>query len=447
MKKIVIIFIFIISFTDVLPQAPLGEIDDYYYLPGMDTVRTTRTYSEWWFGVSAGVNGNMYFGDFFLPERPYLPVDDFNVMIDFPLSLGAGLFLGIFGEWVPRESKWGANLNIYLLDFRSSSTESEPYNDSVNTRYQSTYTNNYISISPSAIYHTAIEGLDLYGGFDAEINLSSEISHRKTFDNSAEIDHDIIFNTSSFSSRFGFHFGVGYDILIADISNKVRAFMTPYIMLHGGTNSYSDYSSSRNQLMIRAGVFIKIGFDNIERDTLLFDQNYTPPSAIIASVLQDESIKFTYKSQPIAMTSELAIVQIQRTIDALDPSITEAELDAKEKPRLTLRPNDKKVFTFNSNLTNSHRRLLEDIAYFLKQNAGTRIAIRGYSDNRGTLQEMTKRSSDRANVVKAYLMSLGSRERQLLPTGMGSFPPIGDNNTAAGRAKNRRVEIQIVPNF
>ena len=441
MKKIIIIFILIFNFVEAYSQAPLGEIDEEYYLPGMDTVMTTRSYGEWWFGITGGVNGDLYFGDFFLPERPYLPVDDLNLMIDFPSSLGAGLFLGLFGEWIPVKSNWGVNLNIFLLDFRSSSTESEPDNELFNTHYQSTYSNYYISISPSAVYNTSIDGLHLYGGFDTEINISSIITHRKTFDNSAEIDHDMRFDSSSFASRFGFHFGAGYDILIGYMKNNMRALMTPYIMLHGGTNSFTDYSSSRNQLMVRAGVSIKIGFDNVERDTLLFDPNYKPPTAIIASALNDEEIEFLYPKQAFE-PSELAVVQKPVTPEEPSIAVATAELDAKEE--LFIPPNDAKRITFNSNLTNDDKQYLDALADYLKRNTRTRIAVRGYSDGLGTLQEITKKSRDRANVVFDYLVNVKKANRtQVLVSGEGNIPSVGDDRTSAGRAANRRVEIQI----
>jgi hypothetical protein len=260
MKKTIIILFLILSSIELFSQAPLGELDEIYYLPGMDTVEVTRRYGEWWFGFTSGVNGDLYFSDFYLPERPdlYNELDIFNTLIDFPASLGSGLFFGLTGDWQPRGEKWGASLTLYLLDYRTSSVESDPFKDSVNTRYQSTFDNLYLTISPSAKYYTLLEGLHVFGGFDVELNINSDIFQRKTFDHSAVIDHDYKKVTSSFSSRFGFHAGVGYDIMIADINKNMRILMTPYASLNGGTNSYTDYGSSRNQLMVRAGSVVQI---------------------------------------------------------------------------------------------------------------------------------------------------------------------------------------------
>lgn len=445
MKRIIIILLIILSFSDVYTQAPTGEIEDFSLLPGMDTVFVTRRSGDWWFGITGGVNGSMYFSDFYLPERPFMPLDTFNVLIDFPASLGSGLFLGLTGDWIPNGEKWGASLNIYLLDYRASSVESEPFDDSVNTRYQSTYSNSYIAISPSARYNTSIGGLHLYGGFDIELNMNSEISHRKTFDYTAEIDHDIKFDSSSFTTRFGFHAGVGYDILLVDINNRMRLIMTPYAMLHGGTAGYKDFGSSRNNLMLRAGVSFKLGFDDIDRDTVLFDPTYEIPPAMIADAKSTE-IEFPEVETSKMPTSELAYVQRPVGGDA-EPSPREVAEEAtarieEETPEID--PNEVAQYSFNNNLTDDLQLYLDGLANYLEENPGSRISIVGHSDNRGSQQQNFDRSLKRANKVRNYLISKGIDPMRLLATGRGALDPEEPNTTAAGRAANRRVEIEVI---
>ena len=52
-------------------------------------------------------------------------------------------------------------------------------------------------------------------------------------------------------------------------------------------------------------------------------------------------------------------------------------------------------------------------------------------------------STNRAEAVKKYLVSKGISEDRITTEGFGETTPIADNNTAAGRTKNRRVEIKV----
>jgi OOP family OmpA-OmpF porin len=73
----------------------------------------------------------------------------------------------------------------------------------------------------------------------------------------------------------------------------------------------------------------------------------------------------------------------------------------------------------------------------------TIIAV-GYTDSIGTDAYNIKLSQRRAAAVKAYLVSKGIDANRVYTEGKGKANPVADNKTAAGRAKNRRVEIEIV---
>jgi len=71
------------------------------------------------------------------------------------------------------------------------------------------------------------------------------------------------------------------------------------------------------------------------------------------------------------------------------------------------------------------------------------IAV-GHTDSVGTDAYNQKLSVRRADAVKAYLVTKGVESNRVYTEGKGEKQPVADNKTAEGRAKNRRVEIEVV---
>jgi len=88
--------------------------------------------------------------------------------------------------------------------------------------------------------------------------------------------------------------------------------------------------------------------------------------------------------------------------------------------------------------------ILNDVAEVLKENRQLNILIEGHTDAVGSVEYNQKLSERRADSVKAYLTSKGVAGSRLATKGRGKLAPIASNDTAVGRALNRRVEFLIV---
>ncbi|HLO38393.1 MAG TPA: OmpA family protein, partial [Lacibacter sp.] len=85
---------------------------------------------------------------------------------------------------------------------------------------------------------------------------------------------------------------------------------------------------------------------------------------------------------------------------------------------------------------------LDELATILSKYENSILTIEGHTDSKGTDEYNMTLSDKRARAVKVYLVNKGIAESRLKSIGFGETTPIADNNTAAGRAKNRRVELK-----
>ena len=97
-----------------------------------------------------------------------------------------------------------------------------------------------------------------------------------------------------------------------------------------------------------------------------------------------------------------------------------------------------------SNLKAEGKAKLDDLVGKVKGISLEVIIAVGHTDSVGTDAYNQKLSVRRAEAVKAYLVSKGIEKNRVYTEGKGEKQPVADNNTAAGRAKNRRVEIEVV---
>ena len=89
--------------------------------------------------------------------------------------------------------------------------------------------------------------------------------------------------------------------------------------------------------------------------------------------------------------------------------------------------------------------ILEEAAKTLKGESQLTVSVNGYTDSVGTDEYNQRLSDRRANAVKEYLETLGVSGSRLTAHGFGETNPVASNDTAEGRAQNRRVELVVNP--
>jgi len=102
--------------------------------------------------------------------------------------------------------------------------------------------------------------------------------------------------------------------------------------------------------------------------------------------------------------------------------------------------------TGKSDISQSAMQSLSEFANSLKSNPSTGVTILGFTDNTGSLEINKKLSNERALAVQNYLSTSGVPSSRLTAKGLAWDNPVASNDTNAGRAQNRRVEIYITAN-
>ncbi len=210
------------------------------------------------------------------------------------------------------------------------------------------------------------------------------------------------------------------------------------------------------QSMLNLGVRYKFAGDRNVRNVALVD--YEPKVEVpdITPLLDEQ------KRQAAEMTSRLEdqinnqnsqIAKLQNELKATQDSLKKHIQDTKPAVRYTPTKEEDEIIKtafsqleFESNkaiIKQSSYSSLDGLATLLKSHAEWTVTLKGYTDNSGQAAKNLQLSKDRAAAVKAYLVNKGVSASKIQSFGYGSANPVASNTTLAGRAKNRRVEIEL----
>jgi outer membrane protein OmpA-like peptidoglycan-associated protein len=119
-------------------------------------------------------------------------------------------------------------------------------------------------------------------------------------------------------------------------------------------------------------------------------------------------------------------------------------LETTDSPRgLVVNMADVLFDTGKYNLRVAAREKLAKLSGIVLAHPGLHLAVEGHTDSTGSDELNMKLSDQRANAVRDYLISQGLPGDTITAQGFGKTMPVADNSTAAGRQKNRRVEIIV----
>ncbi len=105
------------------------------------------------------------------------------------------------------------------------------------------------------------------------------------------------------------------------------------------------------------------------------------------------------------------------------------------------------LFGFDSHqLTAPAKENIQELGEILQKYEDTNVLIAGHTDDKGAEDYNQNLSRQRANSVADYAQSIGVDPSRFIIEGFGESQPVASNETADGRAQNRRVELAIYAN-
>lgn len=136
----------------------------------------------------------------------------------------------------------------------------------------------------------------------------------------------------------------------------------------------------------------------------------------------------------------------ERQAEEAIANLTKIALVKQEQRGLVITLSGSVLFSSGqSTLLPNARPKLDDVAQSLQRTTGNSFLVEGHTDSLGSESFNQDLSARRAQSVRDYLVERGVSSQRIKSAGYGKSRPVAENNTAEGRANNRRVEIVIQP--
>jgi OOP family OmpA-OmpF porin len=189
--------------------------------------------------------------------------------------------------------------------------------------------------------------------------------------------------------------------------------------------------------------------------SLMASQEETEQKIALIGNLQEELAQLKQDSDSDGVSDYFDKCPSTDTTEKVDGAgcpLPKSETIIKEAPKATITEEDKRILkeafedlefdAGKATIRSKSYATLDKVADLLvKKNFSLKLA--GHTDNTGSESANLKLSKDRAESLKAYLVSKGANPSRIEATGYGETQPIASNKTEAGRQKNRRVEFTL----
>jgi chemotaxis protein MotB len=203
-----------------------------------------------------------------------------------------------------------------------------------------------------------------------------------------------------------------------------------------------DASKGREKLLLEKGAV------DAERAELVKQiESERAGVGVLRDALEKERVARMLKDEQI----DKATATYQALRESLAPELSSGELEiAQIHDRIQVRAVDKLLFDSGSiELKAAGKKVLAKVAAGMKDRADSEIRVEGHTDNvpikSSRFASNWDLSAARAIAVAKFLASSGVPEERLGATGYGEHRPLASNADAAGRARNRRIEIVLEP--
>jgi outer membrane protein OmpA-like peptidoglycan-associated protein len=158
---------------------------------------------------------------------------------------------------------------------------------------------------------------------------------------------------------------------------------------------------------------------------------------------QAEAQKAQQARQEAEQRAQQAAQEEQQARERLKQQLS-AVLETRETARGLIMEMPDVLFDFGKyTLKPTAREKLAKVSGILLAHPDLKVQIEGHTDSIGSEEYNQKLSEERAGSVKDYLVTQSVQDNNVTAEGFGKSNPIADNSTAAGRAKNRRVELVV----